>query len=173
MSPLPGINAPLRCLLIVACLSVAGGLRATSIVVNVGRYPNAEAPGDAKAERSIGRDANTADDTVCTESFAALELQRCLRRVTGGEHDFSIVSDQTLPQGELILVGGPPSNAVSRTFADALGVGNRLDYAHREKLIYDLLLDSEFCNRQQVLLGTCRQNGSDRRCRSPCSCAET
>lgn len=102
-------------------LALASSAGAVSIVVDSGRYPTAEAASSAEAE-ARWLDADPSDDTVCTESFAALELQRYLRRITGREDDFPIVGDQSLPDGELILIGGPVSNAASRKLADALGV---------------------------------------------------
>ena len=66
-------------------------------------------------------DADTSDDTVCTECFAAVELQTCLRKLTGRTTDFVIVDDDAATQGELIVVGGPASGAVAR-LVPALGV---------------------------------------------------
>lgn len=107
---------------VVVALCVSGLVRAdTAIVVNFGLHPSAEAAAESEA-RVDWLDANPADGTVCTECFAAVELQRYLRRMTGREQDFRIVDDDTLPQGEMILVGGPASNAASRGVAGRLGI---------------------------------------------------
>ncbi len=93
----------------------------TTIVVDFGRYSSAQIAGHSEADVNW-LDADTADDTACAECFAALELQRYLRKITGRRDDFAIVDDDTTPGGELILVGGPTSNAASRCLASALGV---------------------------------------------------
>ena len=102
------------------CLAAmaAGGARSAplTIVVNMGRHPTAEAAGHGEANVHW-LDADPSDDTVCTECFAAVELQRCLRTMTGRGADFAIVDDDKLPAGDLLLVGGPASKPV----ADALG----------------------------------------------------
>jgi len=108
---------------VVATSCLSSLVRADSaIVVNFGRHPSAEAA--AQSEDQVDwLDADPADDTVCTECFAAVELQHYLRKMTGREQDFHIVDDdETLRQGEMILVGGPASNAASRGVAGRLGV---------------------------------------------------
>ena len=93
----------------------------TQIVVNIGPHPSAEVA--AAAEATVDwLDANTADDTVCTDCFAAVELQSYLRRLTGRADDFVIVDDQSTPAGELIVVGGPASNATSQNLTAAIGI---------------------------------------------------
>lgn len=93
----------------------------TVIVVDFGSHPSAEVAGHAEAKVNW-LDADTTDDIVCTECFAALELQRYLRKMTGNAAEFAIVDDDGKNQGELILVGGPASNAESRRLASALGL---------------------------------------------------
>jgi len=93
----------------------------TSIVVDFGTYPSAKVAGRAEAKVNW-LDADTADDTVCTQCFAALELQDYLRKMTGRAGDFPIVDDDKTPNGKLILVGGPKSNAASRALAGTPGV---------------------------------------------------
>ena len=94
----------------------------TRIVVDFGPHPSALVAGNAQAEVNW-LDADTSDDTVTTECFAALELSRVLRKATGRSDDFVLVDDDAAPpQAELILVGGPASNAASRRLASALGV---------------------------------------------------
>jgi len=91
-----------------------------SIVANFGPYPSAEVAGQAEAQVNW-LDADPRDDTVCTESFAVLELQHYLREMTGRKHDFAIVAAQKVPeQGELIVVGSPASNAAAAKLATAL-----------------------------------------------------
>jgi hypothetical protein len=91
------------------------------IVVNCGQFPSAAVAGEAEKQVNWD-DADTADDTACTESFAALELQRCLRKMTGRADDFAVVKDDADSQGDLIVVGGPKSNAVSRRLTPQLGL---------------------------------------------------
>jgi len=109
----------LACLLVVLAPGIAPA--ATAIVVNFGTYRSPHEAGRAEAKVNW-LDADTRDDTVCTEAFAALELQRYLRKMTGREDDFPIVGDKRLPDGALILVGGPHSNAQSHHLAPALGI---------------------------------------------------
>jgi len=115
----------IRCigqLTVVLLVLPAASVRAESLlVVNLGAQPSAEAAGLGEAQVNW-LDADRTDDTVCTECFAALELQRYLRKLAGRTDGFSIVDDDSTPAGELILVGGPGSNAASRRWAAALGV---------------------------------------------------
>ena len=92
----------------------------TSIVVHFAPFPSAEVAGHAEA-RVNWLDADPHDDAACTESFAALELQHYLRKMTGRKDDFTVVGDQRTPAGELILVGSPASNALAGKLAAALG----------------------------------------------------
>jgi hypothetical protein len=94
---------------------------ATTLVVNSGRFASAEIAGTSE-EQVNWRDADSADDTACTESFAALELQSYLRRLTGAAGDFAIVDDGATPDGDLIVVGGPASNAGAARLAADLGI---------------------------------------------------
>ncbi len=64
----------------------------TTVVVNFGPHASAEAAGHSEAKVDW-LDADTTDDTVCTECFAALELQRYLRNMTARTNDFAIVDD--------------------------------------------------------------------------------
>jgi len=93
----------------------------TSIVVNLGPHPSAEVSGRGEAKVNW-LDADPTDDVICTEGFAALELQRYLRKMTGRPDDFPIVDDETPIQGAQILIGGPRSNTASRRLAAALSV---------------------------------------------------
>lgn len=93
----------------------------TLIVVNFGKHPTAQAAGNSEAEVDWF-DADRSADTICTEAFAALELQRCLRKITGRDGDFAIVDDARTPDGELILIGSPATNAIAGQMAKELDV---------------------------------------------------
>ncbi|MFW6107526.1 MAG: DUF4838 domain-containing protein [bacterium] len=105
--------------LLLPFLLVAWARAATTIVVNPGPFasPRDAAHGEAKVD---WLDADTSDDRACTACFAALELQHYLRRMTGRADDFALADDATDPGGDLILVGGPATNAVTRARADEL-----------------------------------------------------
>ncbi|NLF06671.1 MAG: DUF4838 domain-containing protein [Pirellulaceae bacterium] len=92
-----------------------------SIIVNLGEYASAEVAGHDEANVDW-LDADPRDDVICTEAFAALELQKHLRKMTGREDDFAIVDDNDVPEGELIAVGSPANNAAAKRFASKLGV---------------------------------------------------
>jgi len=85
----------------------------TTILVNFGAHADARSAGLGEAKVNW-LDADLADDRVCTECFAALELQRFLRLATGLKGDFAVVDDAKAPAGDWILIGGPASNAASR-----------------------------------------------------------
>jgi hypothetical protein len=106
-------------------LVVAGAVAGTAavslavpvhIVVNSGTYESAEAA--ASDERNVGwDDDNPADDVICTECHAAVELQRYLRAMAGdtaGER-FVIADDDVVPgKGQLICIGNGETNKVIR-----------------------------------------------------------
>ena len=102
-------------------LAARSAAAVVSIVVNFGSYPSAEAAGHAE-KQVHWLEGDTPDCTVCTESFAASELQHYLRKMTGHASDFAISDDKALPEGELILVGSPASNAAAGKLAGGLGV---------------------------------------------------
>jgi hypothetical protein len=107
--------------LTLTCLAARPVRADISIVVNFRPYPSAEVAGHAEAQVNW-LDADLGDDTICTESFAALELQHYLREMTGRKDDFAIVAADKVPeQGELIMVGWPASNAAAAKLAAALG----------------------------------------------------
>ena len=108
--------------LVGALLVEGAALAGTTIVVDFGPHASADAAGRGEA-RVNWHDADPTDDTRCTACFAALELQRCLRAMTGRAGDFPILDDPQAPAGDLLLVGGPATNAASRRLAPALGVG--------------------------------------------------
>ncbi|MFW6161481.1 MAG: DUF4838 domain-containing protein [Planctomycetota bacterium] len=104
-----------RCLflLLSGCAGAAAG---TTIVVNTGPFPSAEAA--ATGEATVDwLDGDKEDDRACTECFAALELQRTLRRMTGRADDFAIVDDGAKVEGDAILIGAPATNAVTKARA--------------------------------------------------------
>ncbi|MBC8870521.1 MAG: DUF4838 domain-containing protein [Planctomycetes bacterium] len=103
------------------CLAAHPARPDTTIVVNFGSNPSAKVAGGAEAEVNW-LDADPADDTICTECFAAVELQHYLRKMAGRGEDFAIVDDDQPNAGDLILLGGPESNAATREFAGKLGV---------------------------------------------------
>jgi len=100
--------------------ALLGGARAaapaTSILVDPRpfRDANAAAHGEAKVN---WLDADANDDAACTRCFAAVELQRYLRRMTGRPDDFRVVGADDAPPGDWILVGMPPSNAPASKLA--------------------------------------------------------
>lgn len=93
----------------------------TWILVSAGKHASAEAA--ARSEASVRwTDSDLADDTACTECFAATELQHYLRKMSGSPDDFAIVDDDAGPAGDWILVGGPNSNAAALRLAASLGI---------------------------------------------------
>lgn len=96
----------------------------TAIVVGFGRFPAAEVAGNAEREIDWADD-RTGDATTCTECFAALELQKYLRQMTGRNGDFRIADAKGTPGGDLLLIGGPASNAVVRDVSPRLGVDEK------------------------------------------------
>ncbi len=93
----------------------------TTIVVNLGVYASAAAAGGDEANVDW-LDADRRDDAICTECFAAVELQKHLRMMTGRANNFAIADDDKVPEGELIVVGSPATNAAAARFAPQLGV---------------------------------------------------
>ncbi|MGI6416072.1 MAG: DUF4838 domain-containing protein [Thermoguttaceae bacterium] len=110
------------CLLLAAGGAIAHTAETrSSIVVGCGPFPSLQAAAVAE-EQADWLDADQADDNACTQCFAAAELQRYLRRMTGRVEDFSLVSDAQLPQsGDVILVG-QPAGAAARNLSQSLGV---------------------------------------------------
>lgn len=113
-----GLLAPM---LVTFCPAADPAIAETTIVVNLGRHPSAEVAGSSEAHVDW-LDADRADDTISTECFAAVELRHYLRKMTGRESDFAIVDDDQPTTGDLILLGGPKSNAATSALADKLGV---------------------------------------------------
>jgi hypothetical protein len=92
----------------------------TFIVVHMGPYPSADIAGHDEAHVNWA-DTDSPRCNVCTECFAALELQKYLRKMTGRADDFVIAKDTSALDSEAILLGGPASNAKSRHLARQLG----------------------------------------------------
>ena len=67
------------------------------IVVNFGKYPSARAASFDEAHVNW-TDDDLSDDTICTTSFAAIELQTYLRRISGKDSAFSIVKPESLSE---------------------------------------------------------------------------
>jgi pimeloyl-ACP methyl ester carboxylesterase len=93
--------------------------RSATIVVDLGRYPSADSAAHDEAHVDWA-DADPRDDAICTSTFAACELQRYLRRVTGDSTGFAIVDDDSLPAGDLILVGGSDANRATARLAPGI-----------------------------------------------------
>lgn len=92
-----------------------------TIIVDPGRFAGIEVA--AAAEEQVDwLDADRADDTACTQCFAAMELQRYLRRCTGRDADFALASKQPAA-GDLILVGRPHAQA-AEALVRKLGLGD-------------------------------------------------
>jgi len=87
-----------------------------SIIVNKGRFNSvAEA---SNAEMLINWwDDQDKDAIVCTECFAAMELRKHLCKLTGAEEtdekNFPFMDDNTLPEGNAILIGNNGSNKIT------------------------------------------------------------
>jgi len=81
----------------------------TTIVVDCGPFVSAAEAAGAE-DRVNWLDADLSDDTACTECFAALELQRYLRKMTGRADDFAIASREPA-RGDLVRVGGADARA--------------------------------------------------------------
>jgi hypothetical protein len=105
----------------------------TLIFVNCGSHRSADVTGHQEANVNWLDDDRT-DDTHCTESFAALELQHYLQKLTGRFDDFDTVKDtHRLTKDDLIVVGGPRSNAVLRVHSGELGLNlNKLGFTDKQ-----------------------------------------
>ncbi|MDH7568491.1 MAG: DUF4838 domain-containing protein [Armatimonadota bacterium] len=104
--------------------SVCFAAQGPAIVVHYAPYPSAAAA--AEAEQQVQwHDADPRDETTCTEAFAAVELRHHLLRLAGRTHagaaPYPIVDDAAPPAGDLIVIGGPHTNAVTARYAARLG----------------------------------------------------
>ena len=141
------LEAKLLCLCAaLAVLPAAVSANATTIVVNIGEYDSARAAGYDEAHVDWS-DADYADDTICTVAFAAAELQHYLRKMTGDAGGFPIVDDDAVlalpPDDDLVLIGGPASNAVVARLGDQSPVSQAaLDEAGREGYVIKTVAQS-------------------------------
>lgn len=110
------VGVTLAALVLVALRASA----ATTIVVNFGRHADAETAAHSEVKVNWSG-ADPRGGIVCTECFAAVELQRYLRLATGRDDDFAVVDDEESPAGDWILVGGSSSNAAARALLTATG----------------------------------------------------
>ena len=103
--------------------SIESSQARTTIVVCAGRFPTAQAAAGAEAQIDW-LDADRADDTACTQCFAALELQRYLRRMTGRSRDFPVVDDEQRRRGRRDRDRPAGALPLPRALVEALGVGD-------------------------------------------------
>ena len=83
-------------------IALAPALPATTIIVDFGPHASAREAGYNEANVTWG-DADEADDRVCTEAFAACELQHYLRKITGAPEDFGIVNAGAPVSDDVVL----------------------------------------------------------------------
>lgn len=107
-------------------LAVVPGAEAQriSIVVNRGSYATvvAAASDEANVKWNDGQDE---DDTICSECFAAMELQHYLGKIIGASVDEPIpmLDDEAIStQGNIILIGNLQSNQVIKAWSKKLAV---------------------------------------------------
>lgn len=126
----------MRCLVSGACIGLtllsesvmpSASPAGTTIIVDCGRFGSAGEASEAE-ERVDWLDADQADDTACTQCFAAMELQRYLRRMTGRNEDFIIMDHGAeLPAADdLIFIGKPRHAKAQALFSSALKEGRDL-----------------------------------------------
>ena len=84
-------------------LAVMAAGAETVIVVDKGPFPSIEAAAEGEADVNWN-DADQADDTACTECFAAVEVQHYLRKMTGRPGDFAL-ADTRPGKAAVIAVG--------------------------------------------------------------------
>ncbi len=91
---------------------------AVTIQVDYGNYLTVEET--ANSENTVQwDDAYPADDIICTQAFAAVELQRYLEKLTGSPQSFPIFDDGHAGRGDLILLGRPETNTATATLMTA------------------------------------------------------
>ncbi|MBM4048113.1 MAG: DUF4838 domain-containing protein [Planctomycetes bacterium] len=96
----------------------AGG-ETWTIVVSFGRHPSAAEAANSQ-DKVDWYDADLSGDTVCTECFAAAELKRYLCAMAGREDAFPILSDQSDPSDNVLVVGSWLSNRLTARFRGQL-----------------------------------------------------
>lgn len=106
----------------------AGAAGSWTIVVNLGSHETVQAAADSY-RRANWLDADLTDDTIATESFAALELRSYLCKLTGADagnaEAFPIVDDDRPPDGPAILVGNAETNRQVAARPDAAELEDR------------------------------------------------
>ncbi len=108
----------------------------TIIVVDKGPFASIEAA--AESEKNVNwNDADKADDTACTECFAAVELQHYLRKITGRATDFAF-ADTRHDKVAVIAVGQAAAKFPAEELADLGPDGYRIRTA--------VNFGSDFCN---------------------------
>ena len=119
---MPSGRAGLLLSLMLAASAGAG----TTILVGARPFESVEAAahGEAKVD---WLDADAADETACTICFAAIELQRCLRAMTGREADFPLAAleaAKTPPAGDLLLIAAPIhlKNSIAKDLCTSVGL---------------------------------------------------
>ncbi|HOX38901.1 MAG TPA: DUF4838 domain-containing protein [Candidatus Brocadiia bacterium] len=111
----------LLAVLLASAILRSSSIADTAIIVDAGNHPDA-AKAAFDEENVNWLDADKRDDAVCSQCFAAVELQRYLRRMTGRDNDFTINDDGAAPEGDLIILGGPDLNSLSREACHAWGI---------------------------------------------------
>ncbi len=82
----------------------------TAIIIDSGPFPSIEVAAYAEAEVNWN-DPFGEDVTACTQCFAAMELQHYLRKMTGEDDNFSVITPQDpIPDMNLIYVGYPDTD---------------------------------------------------------------
>ncbi|MCS7254621.1 MAG: DUF4838 domain-containing protein [Armatimonadetes bacterium] len=91
-----------------------------TIVVNFGRHATAYEAGFNEANTNW---QDEVEATICTEAFAACELQSYLQKITGKK--FKIADDDKMPTGNIIIVGSPSSNRAAKIIAPSVGISQK------------------------------------------------
>ena len=89
---------------VVASASACAGM----ILVDLGDAADARSVGYGEATVTWG-DAEARDELLCTQAFAACELQRYLRQMTGRADDWRIVDDSQNAHGRAVMIQMAPS----------------------------------------------------------------
>lgn len=100
-------------------INLARAVACTRIVVDCGRFGSPEIAAAADEEVDW-LDADGSDDAACTQCFAAIELQRYLRQMTGREADFELVDDENAPDSCDVILVGRPTHAKTRALVGSL-----------------------------------------------------
>lgn len=93
------VRLPWMAALVMGAALVIPPASATTIVVFWGSHSSAAEAASGEAEVNWN-DADPADDTACTESYAALELQHYLRLMTGDARGFEIIRPEDVSRSK-------------------------------------------------------------------------